>query len=46
MPSWYPGRPYKPASIDSVEDDYSKEIPAIKKSKSAIDDWLNNNNGR
>lgn len=43
MPSWYPGRPYKPASIDSVEDDYSKEIPAIKKSKSAIDDWLNNN---
>lgn len=40
MPSWYPGRPYKPVDMEEVD---KGEIPKSKELKSKLDEWLTGN---
>lgn len=40
MPSWYPGRPYKP--VDAKDADKT-EIPKSRELKSKLDEWLTGN---
>lgn len=40
MPSWYPGRPYKPVDMEEVD---KGGIPKSKELKSKLDEWLSGN---
>ena len=40
MPTWYPGRPYRPADAEDVD---KTEIPKSREYKSKLDEWLTGN---